>query len=734
MKQAVNLLMRRLAGRKDTEHEQALVRLAVLAVIFAYLAGLAHATPAVGPAMREVLVLVAAEGLVGMGILLHILWRPDVDRARRVVGMLVDYSMMGAAMHILGEHLNAVYVVLMWVTIGNGLRYGVRFLALAVAMAAASFLGVILTTPFWQQNQPLAWGLLCGLIAIPAYLTSLLRELTRATAEARRANEAKSRFLANMSHEFRTPLNGIAGTSELLAATSLTKEQREYSDIIRTSTRSLLTLVEDVLDISVIEAGKVKRADVDFDIGEALHRIELMLAPRAREKGLRFSTELDPAVPKALHGDVDHLNQILVNLVSNAVKFTETGSVDVVARRLDAAQAESVLVEFEVRDTGIGIPESAKANLFQAFEQGDRSRTRRYGGTGLGTTIARSLTELLDGEIGFDSEEGKGATFWVRIPFAVAAASATEEPIAKEQQRVALAAPEAAANVIPFEDPFVRHRARVRPLRVLVVDDQAANVTVLGRMLEKAGHAAVVAVDGEEVLSMLECDRFDAVIVDLHMPGISGLDVLKQARVMDAGRSVTPFIVLSADATTETIRECESAGAYAYVTKPVIAERLLDALGGIALGRPAGSGEAAASAAQGRPAAVGRIAGEGEVTVEHSVIEELAALDLGDGFVSLFIGQCLADAVRCIGDAEAAAAAGRWSDLREHCHALKGVAGNMGAVSLAEAAATVMKLGDWELPQAWRNWIHQFRVRLEAARATLNLPRADAHEQAGPEN
>src|SRR5690606_10909447 len=202
------------ANRPDSEHGQAFTRLAVLAVVLAYLCGVGSMAGFHDPAIRSVLLLVAIEFVVGAAILVAIARNPGVSRRRRVVGMLADYSMMGAAMHLMGAHIAPVYVVILWVTIGNGLRYGPRYLMVAVALASASFLAVITTTPYWLENAALAWGLLLGLIAIPAYLTSLLRALTRATDEARRANAAKTSFLANMSHEFRTPLNGIVGMSE----------------------------------------------------------------------------------------------------------------------------------------------------------------------------------------------------------------------------------------------------------------------------------------------------------------------------------------------------------------------------------------------------------------------------------------------------------------------------------------------------------------------------------------
>jgi two-component system sensor histidine kinase RpfC len=712
MSPALASLKARYANRPDSEHGQAFVRLAILTVVLIYLCGVGTVAGFHDPDLRTVLLFVLIEFLVGTGILVGIARQPGVSRSRRVIGMVADYTMMGAAMHLMGAHLAPVYVVYLWVTIGNGLRFGPRFLLGAVGLASLSFLFVITSTPYWQENQALAWGLLAGLVAIPAYLTSLLRALTRATEEARRANEAKSRFLANMSHEFRTPLNGIVGMSELLATTKLNAEQRECSDVLQASARTLLALVEDVLDISAIEAGKLKRVDADFRLSDILRGIQLMLQPTAQKKGLVFQVDIAKEVPDFLHGDGNHLRQVLVNLVSNAVKFTEHGRVLVSVSRVGATWESRALLRFSVRDTGVGIPESAQPRIFQAFEQADNGHGRRFGGTGLGTTIAKALTELIGGTIGFESREGEGSHFWAEMPFEIA----PEAEIAAEAEKRAPELVYGSENIIAFDDPFVRHRARVRPLRLLVADDQPANLTVLCRLLEKAGHQAQTVESGEDVLAALEDGHFDGVIIDLHMPGVSGLDVLKQVRVMEAGaQQLTPFIVLSADATAATVRACEQAGARAFLSKPVVVARLLDALADVALG---------SSERQIQPAQIAAQAAAEEQVISRNVLEELKELQLGNDFLTLFIDECMRDALKSIGELERTGASAQWDMFRDHCHALKGVAGNMGAVRLASAASESMRLGNWQLAREWRPRIKGLREQLETARVALKAASA----------
>ena len=413
--ESLGRLRARLAARPDSEHEQALVRLVVGVVLFFYL--LPQALTVSGGQFdlgdRYLLVMfcfLAFAAATFVGILL----RPQASPARRFVAAVGDIGTVTYFMAVSGPHGLPLFLVYVWVTLANGFRYGARYLLFCVTLSVAGFAVVLAINDFWRTYFVGGVGLLVGLVALSVYVLSLVKRMNDALVRAEAANQAKRRFISVVSHEMRTPLNAIIGMSDLLRDTSLNREQADMLQTLRGSGKLMLGLVEDVLDFSKIEAGKLVLDQTDFDLHALVNSTCRIIATQAAARNVEFVISIMPEVPPAVRGDPHYLRQILINLAGNAVKFTEQGSVTVHVSAPEETDAK-VHLKFSVRDTGIGISPEAQAQIFESFAQGEQSTARRFGGTGLGTTIAKQLVELMGGRIGVESAVGLGSTFWFEI-------------------------------------------------------------------------------------------------------------------------------------------------------------------------------------------------------------------------------------------------------------------------------------------------------------------------------
>ena len=432
---------------------------------------------------------------------------------------------------------------------------------------------VLLRDPPLPESHLLALGLVlkrletaCLACLQHAYLEEARKEALQAKETAEKASQAKSEFLAMISHEIRTPMNGVIGLTDLMLYSEPSTSQRGYLEMIKSSSTALLDIINEILDFSRIETGTLSLSNAPFCLQTLLQETLTPLKLRATEKTLTLDWHIEPNVPRFLEGDAGRLRQVLINLVGNAIKFTETGDIHITVRRQEPEHhPDTASVCFSVRDTGIGIPVAKQASIFQPFQQADSSIARRYGGTGLGLTISSQLIQMMGGKLQVKSQLGQGSVFHFHVVYRIATPAT---------------APCATQTIPVAPSPRATLHSHKRPLNILLAEDNRVNRLLAVRLLNKAGHQVITAENGHEAVSGWSEQRPDVVLMDMQMPVMDGLEATLHIRRHEQHASLprTPIIALTANAMHSDREKCLAVGMDDFISKPFNVQELLQVL------------------------------------------------------------------------------------------------------------------------------------------------------------
>ena len=544
-------------GPVREELSQAKARLGVCLFALVYVAGW---TVLSGPVTGSIVGALIVYTVFSTAWIMLVRARPGEVAWRRWVVIFGDLGINTFFMHSLQAKGAFFYPMYLWIIVGNGMRYGPRYLVLAMIVGVAYFGPMLVWSSYWRANAVAGSGLLAGLVVLPMFYLSLIKNLHRANArltlEVERSQAAvrsKTEFLANMSHELRTPMSGVIGISELMRQTPLSKIQAEYLDLIQRSAHALLSVIDDVLELSRIEAGKVTLACKPFDFRAIVDDVCHLLRPAADDKGVSMELSFAPQAPRDFIGDPSRIRQILVNLLGNAVKFTGQGSISV-DYRCEPLSEMKVQISLRIVDTGIGIPEDKLEHIFEKFEQAESRLSRRFGGSGLGLAISRHLARMMDGDVTVSSELGRGTTFILRLVL-----PPSFEPPAEDTQN----------DDVPALD---------FGWKALVVEDNPVNRLVTCGYLKHLGVSTVTVEDGESALEQVQQEPFDLVIMDVQLPDLDGLETTRRIRAGESAGQHLPIVALTANAFSEDRDACLQAGMDVHLRKPLRLADLASAL------------------------------------------------------------------------------------------------------------------------------------------------------------
>ncbi|MEZ0261585.1 MAG: ATP-binding protein [Alphaproteobacteria bacterium] len=546
-------------------------------------------------------------------------------------------------------------------------------LAFDVGIPAIFGLAVAASNRHLPEAQYVAVGI-CAFVTYAFIISASLRKSTMRLIDARRnadeANRAKSNFLALMSHEIRTPMTGIFGMIDFLKETKLTDDQRSFVVTISECSKTLLNTLNDILDFSKIESGKLGISKINFQFPATLENSARVLSQIAEDKGLDLVLNIAPEVPKDVYGDPHRIQQVVMNLVNNAVKFTQVGAVTINATLVK--DAKQPMLRVEVTDTGIGISQENIGKLFSAFSQADSSISRKYGGSGLGLSIAKSLVGLMGGRIDVNSVEGKGSTFWFEIPY--------EEPH-KELENASA----------------VQLNAELPPMNILVAEDNAINARVISHLLSSKGHHVTVVQNGSAAVSAVKIHPYSLILMDVNMPVMNGIDATINIRKLGAHYARIPIIGLTANILDEYVRKCYAAGMNAYVAKPFSPEALLGAMVNVMKApeeKPAGERPSAETpaTAPATPAGYTVVGQKKEFSIGQKTMEEvLVALrnELGLDYLKQTISNDTDDVQKLYAQVADEHKAGNFEKMGKAAHDLKSTSGLIGMQQTSALASAI---------------------------------------------
>ncbi len=597
----------------------------------------------------------------------------------RMQGLLIgsaisDPLVLSIWIALTGQFGSVIAGFYLFTTLGFGFRTGRSLMYLCQIVSVAGFVLVLTYTPYWQHHTVIGIALLIPMVFVPLYAGALIERLREAREQAERQSRAKSDLLAKVSHELRTPLTGIMATTELLSIENSDHAVRRRTDTILSLSESLLSEINDLLDEAKYSSSGIHLSPTPIDLRQRIESLSETFGTMANRKSLTFKARIDPALASTVSLDGHHLDRILLNLIGNAIKFTETGSVEMSVEILAQTPA-SYRLRFAISDTGIGIPEDFHQKLFQPFTQVDQGSTRRYGGTGLGLALSRKIVEAMGGDLRVESEIGKGSRFWFELGLERCAALSAERPTDADAPRPAA-------------------------MRILVVEDNRTSSALIRELLILDGHQVEVCDSGIAALERLTRESFDVLLLDYNLGDMDGIQVLRTYRF---GRiDAAPALFLTADATAQTSARLLEAGAAGIVYKPITRASLRDALA-----RLPGRGTAAASPPTPAMAPVATEVARMDRPVlrvvpvsalNEDTLDELRGLNAANaGFLRKLLSQAEIDITRACQQLSDAFANRSYAIVPNVAHALKGVSATVGAIRLATLAGTLLQMSSDEL-------------------------------------